>query len=143
MKLPYKARNAAWAPRGVIYRPIVDLEMDSPTDRLSWPALVDTGLDVTLAPGWVASYLGLALSQPEPIQGLSGLAITVRFGDVGLELSDGLARSRWSARIAFYPGQEDCCLGHDGFFDLFHASFDNHRRCLTVRPHPGAPVLVT
>ncbi|HWE37416.1 MAG TPA: hypothetical protein VG406_12680 [Isosphaeraceae bacterium] len=140
MRLDYQAYPAPWAPGGLVYRPVVDLQIYGPTGQFSSSALADTGSDVTLVTDLVAPTLGVALGPEEMIRGIAGQQLPVRFGEVELELRGPAEVFQWRARVAFYPGMIDF-LGHDGFFDLFHAGFDNHRRALTIRPHRGVAVL--
>jgi hypothetical protein len=142
--LPYKLIPARGDPNHPVYRPVVDLGMFGPGGSHASLALVDTGADDTLFPSFMARALGVILSTEDSglIGAIGGLQLPVRYGIVNLELRDSTETFRWAARVAFheYPGENRCLLGHEGFFNVFHVSFDNHRRLMTLRPHPHSPV---
>ena len=144
MRFAYKQLPADWAPGGVIHRPIVELGISGPSGTCErWPAMADTGLDVTLLTIHLAAALGVELSMPETIFGLNERPLTIRFGNVDLSLRGDTEEYHWSTRVAFHTGADcRCYLGHQGFFDLFHVSFDKYHRRLTIRPHPHVAVSV-
>jgi hypothetical protein len=111
----------------VRWRPLVPVRIAGPTGRRRFfsRAVLDPGADDTVFPLAMASVLGVILRVPTG-HGLRwrGQAYPLQFGDVELELSDGLETCRWSAVIAFsqapirYP-----ILGLSGTLEYFDATF--------------------
>lgn len=111
----------------VRWRPLVPVRIVGPTGRQRFfsRAVLDPGADDTVFPLAMASVLGVTLRLPTG-HGLRwrGQAYPLRFGDVELELSDGLETCRWPAVIAFsqapirYP-----TLGLSGTLPYFDATF--------------------
>jgi hypothetical protein len=109
------------------WRPLVPVTLIGPTGkrRLFARALLDTGADDTVFPLALAGLLGVA---PRPDGGFGlrwrGQGYPLRFGDVALELYDGLLLWRWSAVVGFssaplrYP-----VLGLCGCLQFFDARF--------------------
>lgn len=139
VRIPYQRQRATWAPGGFIHRPAVMVDVIGPKGTYPAAAFADTGLDTTLISALTVRSLGVALEPPEMIRGIGGQTIAVQFGDVELELRHGKLTYRWRTRVGFYAGNRDL-LGHEGFFDLFHVSFDGYRHDWSIKPCKGAPV---
>jgi hypothetical protein len=143
VRFPYQGDPVPWHPKGIVYRPVINLTIIGPNgQRQIAVALADTGCDVTMMTDLYVPGLGVILGPMETVTGIGGQPVQVRFGDVDLELRRPKKLYRWSARVAFHPGIYDF-LGHEGFLDLFIAGFNSHRRQLTIKPIPNAPVRVT
>jgi hypothetical protein len=142
VRFPYQGYPVPWHPDGIVYRPAVNLTIIGPTgQQQTTVALADTGSDVTLMTDLYVPKLGVDLGPTEAIIGIGGQLVSVRFGDVELELRRPTQLFRWRARVAFHPGLYDF-LGHDGFFDLFIVGFNSHRRQLTIKPIATAQATV-
>lgn len=143
MKIPYEGYPAGWHRDGIVYRPMVRLTITGPNgQQQTTVALADTGSDVTLMTDLYVPGLGVDLGPVEKIKGIGGQEIEARFGFVDLKLQRDRVIFQWNARVAFHSGIYDF-LGHEGFFDLFIAGFNNHERKLTIKPIRNASVRVT
>lgn len=112
------------------HRPLVPVRVTDPATGKSSnvnAALLDSGADDSIFPLPLAHLLGVALLPEVP----TGHAIRwggsphrIRFGRVGLELSDGIETASWEAVVAFsaapirYP-----ILGQCGCLHFFNADF--------------------
>jgi hypothetical protein len=96
--------------------------------------VLDPGADDTVFPLAIAALLGVNLRSPSG-HGLRwrGQAYVLRFGDVELELSDGIQVYRWPAVIAFsqaplhYP-----ILGLSGCLQYFDATYLGEDRIIRM-----------
>src|SRR5947207_179241 len=72
-------------------RPIVTISLVGPTSTVARAAVLDTGADDTVFPEWIATAIGLDLSQAPAgeSRGVGGSTIPVRYADVILRLTDG------------------------------------------------------
>src|SRR5207249_1366267 len=90
----------------VRWRPLVPVTIVGPTGkRRFFPrALLDPGADDTIFPLALVGLLDVAL-RPDSGHGIRwrGQGFSLRFGDVELELSDGLKDWRWSTVVGFSP----------------------------------------
>lgn len=90
----------------VRWRPLVPVLIVGLTgkQRFFSRAVLDPGADDTVFPLAIANLLGVSLHAPTG-HGLRwrGQAHPLRFGNVDLELSDGIEVRRWPAVIAFSP----------------------------------------
>jgi hypothetical protein len=119
-------------------RPMITVRVIGPAGEDDVFGRVDSGADDTLLPDYLVARLGVAgLSGPVVIGGIGG-ATLARFGTVDLELSQGQASTRWSARVGFssHPGP---VFGLKGFLQFFTATFHGRRHHLDLRPNGTAP----
>src|SRR5262245_1779121 len=134
----------------VRWRPLLPIRIIGPTgsQRTFSRAVLDPGADDTVFPSAVASVLGVNLRAPSG-HGLRwrGQAYALRFGDLELELSDGIESCRWPAVIAFSPAPLHYpILGLSGCLQYFDATYMGEDRvvCLVAnRSFPGTSVPVT
>lgn len=111
----------------VRWRPLLPVALVGPTGkrRLFSRALPDPGADDTVFPFALASLIAAPL-HPDAGHSLRwrGQRYTLRFGDVELEISDGVDGRRWPAVVGFssaplgYP-----ILGLSGCLQSFDARF--------------------
>ena len=127
----------------VRWRPLVPVTIFGPTGkRRFFPrALLDPGADDTVFPLPIAGLLGVALLA-DGGHGLRwrGQGYSLRFGDVALELSDGLEVWQWSAIVGFsqapirYP-----ILGICGCLQFFDARFLGQTRFVELETNGSYP----
>ena len=106
--------------------------------------LLDSGADDTVFPDWVATDIGIDLSQA-PTGGASGVgslsAVVLRYAEVLLRISDGQEFREWPARVGFTSAPlHRPLLGYAGFLQFFTANFHGDRELaeLTVNAaYPG------
>jgi hypothetical protein len=104
-------------------------------------ALVDSGADDTIFPLGLAGALGVALL-PDPSGGHSirwaGSSYVIRYGEVGLEVTDGVSTLSWAALVAVssapvrYP-----LLGQTGFLRFLNVAFLGEDRALELETNPS------
>lgn len=154
IEFPYQDEPLAGPPppslpasSSVRWRPLVPVTIFGPTGkhRLFSRAVLDPSADDTVFPFAVASLLGVVLRPPSG-HGLRwrGHSHPLRFGDVQLQLSDGVQSCRWPAVIAFSPAPiRYPILGLSGVLQFFDASFlgeDRIARLEANRSYPGTVV---
>src|SRR5438270_777821 len=116
----------------VRWRPLIPVTVIGPMgNRRFFPrALLDPGSDDTVLPLAIAGLLGLTL-RADTGHGLRwrGQGFPLRFGDVTLELCDGLQVWRWSAVVGFSPAPlRYPILGICGCLQFFDARFLGEKR---------------
>ncbi len=127
----------------VRWRPLVPVLLIGPTGKQRGfsRAVLDSGADDTVFPLAVAGLIGVNLHSPTG-HGLRwrGQAHPLRFGDVELELSDGIQVCRWPAVVAFsqapirYP-----ILGFSGTLEFFDATFLGDDRLVRLEVNRSFP----
>ena len=127
----------------VRWRPLIPAIVLGPTgkQRIFARAVLDPGADDTVFPLALAGLLGVPL-RTHIGHGLRwrGQAYPLRFGDVELELSDGVQVCRWPAVIGFsqapmrYP-----ILGLSGCLQFFDASFFGEDRVVRLEVNRSFP----
>ena len=128
----------------VRWRPLVPVTVIGPTGKCRFfpRAVLDPGADDTVFPLALVGLLGVAL-RADSGHGLRwrGQGYPLRFGDLALELNDGLQVWRWSAVVGFsqaslrYP-----ILGISGCLQFFDARFLGENRIVELesnRSYPG------
>lgn len=133
MKVPYlsfRNKPTLLVPEAIRYRPYVRLRVHgSVRHRTIW-AVLDTGADITVLPRALAEEIGVTIlaGEKRTARGVSGEAMEIVAGEVGLEIGDSDETHRWSSLIGFadfaHPKQQRAILGHVGFFDQFRVTFD-------------------
>ncbi len=135
-KLP--TLNPIWPLYGRLERsrPTIIVAIVGPRGTVVRKALVDTGADDTVFPDFVATRLGVDLSQA-PIGAAAGVGPTataiLRYAELTLRISDGKEYREWQARIGFTatPLQRPL-LGFAGFLQFFDATFHGDREFLEL-----------
>lgn len=125
----------------VRWRPLAPVAIIGPTAkrRIFSRALLDPGADDTVFPLAIANLIGVPL-RPDSGHALRwrGQAFPLRFGDVDLELSDGIEVRRWAAVVGFsaaplrYP-----ILGLSGCLQFFDARFLGESRVVELEVNPS------
>ncbi len=128
-------------------RPEISFVVQGGGRSVSLIGLVDTGSDHTILPKSVADKLGIATADSDgpPAQAFGGEAITLRYGEVVLQLVVDDETLRWPTEVCFYDfplrKYETVVLGHAGFLDYFTASFDGKNSVLSLTPNDDLPLL--
>ena len=127
----------------VRWRPLVPVTLLGPTGkrRLFPRAVLDPGADDTVFPLAVVGLLGVAL-RPDLGIGLRwrGQGYPLRFGDVALELDEGLQVRRWSAVVGFSPAPlRYPILGMCGCLQFFDARSLGERRIVDLETNQSYP----
>jgi hypothetical protein len=94
-----------------------------------------------MVPDIEAGFLGVPLDESRrvPIETL-GQGTTAVFETVDLEISDGTATWRWSARVGFHDGTRYVyVMGQNGFLQHFTATFDGRNHRVTLMPNGSFP----
>lgn len=113
----------------LILRPIIEVRFFGAEKSILYDALIDTGADETLLPMRLAEELGVSLTPELMGQSASfiGEPIETRFGEIEMEISDGLHFARWKTVVSFadFGAAKDpiAILGHGGFLDYLHRYF--------------------
>ncbi len=133
MKFPYlryEVVRSSTTPEGVVYRPRIPLTLHGPTGSILVAGLVDTGADHVFISAEIADILGVDLEEKQAgkAEGVDGNLLTVRDGEIELELCQDGVSWRWSAKVGFLElsdeGPTAVYLGQLGFLEYFSASFD-------------------
>ncbi|SRR6266568_9306626 len=132
------------------WRPIVPVAIvSSSTGRRQFirRALADTGSDDTIFPHYMAGALGIPfLGDPKvPVSILwRGKSFAFRFGEVDLELDDGVSACRWKTIVAFSTAPLSfALLGQIGVLQFFDTTFRAVDRVTLFEPVASFPGTVT
>jgi hypothetical protein len=97
--------------------------------------LLDTGSDDTVFPEWIATRIGVDLTNA-PTGTASGVGLVraaIRFAEVRLRLTDGVEFRAWPARVGFTSAPlKQPLLGFAGFLQFFTAAFDGEREAVDL-----------
>ncbi len=113
----------------LILRPVITIRIVGPKSDARWDALVDSGADETLFPLSLAEALGVELDQQltSEAAGISGVRLTIHYGDVELRIESGQEIIAWKTTVGFVDfgsaSDEVIILGHGGCLDYFTATF--------------------
>jgi hypothetical protein len=107
-------------------RPIIGVTAAGPLK--SWPldALLDTGAEDTVFPEWVASVIGVDLTNAPTGTGagVGGSAVVLRYAQATLRIADNNERREWQAWVGFTSMHlRIALLGFAGFLQYFTATF--------------------
>ena len=125
------------------WRPLVPVTLLGPTGRRRFfpRALLDPGADDTVFPLAIAGLIGVAL-RPDSGHALRwrGQGYALRFGDVSIELSDGVEVWRWSAVIGWSPAPlRYPILGLAGCLQFMDACFLGESRIAQLEANGSFP----
>lgn len=130
MRFPYcayavEATPASGVSDGSIYRPVIPFTLAGPTGSLDFFGLLDTGADETYITRGMAERLGIALDNTnEYVIESAGGEVSVVYGTVAIDISDGTEMYRWRATIGITDQEwSEAILGHSGFLEFFDAVF--------------------
>ena len=148
MKFPYREYVSQFPGTSdfrLILRPVITIKIAGPKAEARWDALVDTGADETLLPLSLAELLGVELNQDVTSQaaGISGDKLTIQYGDIELQITDGDEKAIWRTTVGFVDfgstDDEVIVLGHGGCLDYFIANFDGEAAELVLTPNALLP----
>lgn len=143
--LRYLSHSGPTTPTGVLYRPVIPLQLGGNLGRFSTSALVDPGSDETLLPLSVGQIVGANIDRTQnwQVEGIGSQAMPVTLGELEFELTDGNRTFHWSAKVGLVdfarPEDEVTILGHAGFLNYFRVIFDGHQRTLEIDITPAFP----
>ena len=128
----------------VRWRPLIPVRVANLDTGQLFPldqALVDTGADDTILPMTLATTLGIPLL-PITASGHAirwrGNSYTMRFGEVSLELDDGVETWKWTSLVAFSPAPlRYPLLGHAGFSQYFDVTFAGAAPAVLLETNPS------
>ncbi len=137
MSLLYRY-NIVRSPRAVLTlggrwshpRPLLVVSVTGPAGTHAVEGLLDTGADETVFPEDVALRIGLSLSSAPQGMGVGATlaGIPLRYGEVGLRITDGIEGREWRAWVGFTPAKlYRPMLGFAGFLQFFTATFHGDR----------------
>jgi predicted aspartyl protease len=148
MKFPYRQYISQYPGTSdfrLILRPVITVRITGPRASARWDALVDTGADETLLPLSLGEVLGVVLDHDTTSQaaGITGELLTILYGDVEFQISDGHQVIRWRTTVGFVdfgsPDDEVIALGHGGCLDYFTARFDGENAELELAANSLLP----
>jgi hypothetical protein len=154
LQFPYQAELLRGSPppslpaaATVRWRPLLPLSVLGPAGRRRFfpRALLDPGADDTVLPLALAGLLGVGL-RPDSGHGVRwrGQGYALRFGDVTLELSDGIQVWRWPAVVGFSPAPlRYPLLGICGCLEWIDACFRTGHRVVDLETSPSYPGTTT
>ena len=130
MRFPYRAYEVAATPAsaandGCIYRPVVPFTLAGPTETLDFFGLLDTGADETYITRRMAERLGLLVgASSEYVIESAGGEVSVTYGVVAIEVTDGTERHKWQTTVGITDQEwSEAILGHSGFLEFFDVLF--------------------
>ena len=148
MKFPYREYVAQFPGTDdfrLILRPVITIRIAGQQATARWDALVDTGADETLLPLSLAQLLGVELDGRPTSQaaGISGDKLTIRYGEVSLQISSENESVEWRDVVGFVDFEnaddEVIVLGHGACLDYFTAIFDGERAEITLQANSLLP----
>ena len=116
-------------------RPTITIQLRNGDKRMGYLALIDSGAEVTLFHGFIATALGIDMSQVQPMPPMSVGGVTFTPFDAPIEI--GLLGKFYQTRAQFaydYPVTMPGLLGHYGFSDRFDFHSKNSIRQVTIEP---------
>jgi hypothetical protein len=148
LKFPYRLAPAgqiipSLPGRTVRPRPVVPITLIGPHGAQPFYGTLDTGADDTVFPETFAALVGVDLSGAPSCsaQGVGAPAVTLRYAEVVLQLSDGRDRRQWTSWVAFAPLKlPRALLGFAGFLQFFTATFSGDVEEVELEPnhlYPG------
>jgi predicted aspartyl protease len=129
----------------LILRPVITIRIVGPLADARWDALVDTGADESLLPLSLAGLLGVELDANATSQaaGISGDKLTIHYGEVEFQITDGIETIRWQTVVGFVDfgtvDDEVIVLGHGGCLDYFTALFEGEKAELELTANSLLP----
>jgi hypothetical protein len=130
VRFPYRAYEvlatpASAAKDGYIYRPVVPFTLAGPTETLDFFGLLDTGADETYITRRMAERLGLLVEHgSEYVIESAGGEVSVTYGIVKFEVTDGAERYKWQTSVGVTDQEwSEAILGHSGFLEFFDVLF--------------------
>jgi len=129
----------------LMLRPIISFRIHGLNGRtLDLSALVDTGADHMILPNWVAEQLAIPTTEclGPPSRSFTGDAISLRHGQVEVEIPDEGDTLKWCTQVFFSEAtshSDPAILGQMGFLEFFTATFDGFSCVLTLEPIQPLP----
>jgi hypothetical protein len=124
------------------HRPIIPVRITGPRNFVVRDSLLDTGADETIFEEWIASRIGLDLSQAptETVSLVNRPTLPCRYATVELLITDMRETYRWPALVGFVPVRLPYqILGHAGLLQHFDADFRGPDREVVLTPGPSFP----
>jgi hypothetical protein len=124
------ATPASGGSDGCVYRPIVPFTLAGPSGTLDFFGLLDTGADETYITRRMADRLGVVVGeQPRSLVESASGELSVAYGDVTIEVTDGSEWHKWQAVVGIVDQDwTEAILGHSGFLEFFDVLFRGHER---------------
>ncbi len=129
-EFPYQREDSVLF--GIIYRPIIDFEVNTKFGWIPILAYADSGADVTLLPNSFLYFLDVKFTEDEvqEIGGVGGGKVPVIMREVELRICDKVIRVKVAiALIKDIP----YLLGREDVFDYFEVCFRNKKRITSFR----------
>jgi hypothetical protein len=126
-------------PEGLV-RPLLHVGIYYPPTgrKIRFLALIDSGADLSVAPGDVAVALGIDFGQGEPhrFRGIHGPPVLGYAHEVVLDVANyGL-----EVKMVFFPAERNyLVLGQRGLFDSFRVLFDRPKGIFEIEPACALP----
>ena len=127
-----------------VFRPEIAICIYGPRGSKVLDALVDSGSDNTVFPGYVARELGIPVTRTTgpAAQAFGGHEVGLSYADVELELVHAEQSIRWHTQAFFLTDdadEETVILGRDGFLEYFTATFIGDEFALELQPNSYLP----
>ena len=125
-------------------RPIIAVRIIGSIGTYLMDGLLDTGADDTVFEEWIASMIGIDLSNAVDREiGLVGRVnpVRVKYASVNLRVTDGSKEAyEWPAVIGFTPTKlRYPLIGHAGFLHFFTADFRGEDQEVLLTPNAKFP----
>ena len=127
-----------------IYRPVIPVRVSGQQNEIAVYGLLDTGADATVLPASFIQRLGIQLESGQGYyHGVGGHEVTVKYGIVEIEVTNGNESHHWSTRVAFLEGHSGVILGYSGFLELFDITFAGSRKEILLERNSSPALRVT
>lgn len=139
MIFPYRAYDVEPTPSrprtSVIYRPVIPIRLIGLAGDAVVLGLLDTGADETVLPAFLIKQLGIDVkpNRQATFRGVGGQLVTITFGTVAVEVSQGTASHRWETACGFLDRPTSAILGHRAFLENFAVTFEGQRREVSLQ----------
>ncbi|MBO3842102.1 MAG: aspartyl protease family protein [Candidatus Brockarchaeota archaeon] len=131
MKFPCQKEKSSLF--GEIYRPIVELEVETRAGWITLLAYIDSGADISILPASFLKAFGVTVEEEEirEIRGIGGAKVPVIMKDVRMKIGELTFNSKIAIALI-----EDVpyILGREGVFDKFEICFRQKEKIVEFKP---------
>lgn len=120
---------AQFGPNGMVYRPMIEVEIKNKGSSYKCLAMVDSGCDRTIVNDEVADMLGIDRSKVSKVKisGITGEGVESFIYKI--KIKPDKTDKFFDANVVFVPGLHMAMLlGQDNFFQKFKVRFENKKK---------------